>query len=218
MIPGIRYDFVRFIGGLKRKPLVGIGIAIWVCVSFGSYSSLLAYSLSPGPSGGTTSAWPCDTAIVPDSSRSNLIVFIHPHCPCSRATLAELEEIISRSNGSVALQVLFLKPSEMPAGWEVGALWHRAAAIPGAKIHADEDGLEAQRFGAMTSGQAVLYDQNGELKFRGGITISRGHRGENVGKQAILDQVVCGSSTKATACVFGCPLFDQDSASNRNVP
>ena len=42
--------------------------------------------------------------------------------------------------------------------------------IPGVTTIVDRDGTQASLFGAETSGQVVLYDSHGELKFRGGIT------------------------------------------------
>ncbi len=50
----------------------------------------------------------------------------------------------------------------------------------------DDDGAEAKRFGAETSGQTLLYDERGTLAFSGGITGSRGHAGDNAGRASLL--------------------------------
>jgi len=73
----------------------------------------------------------------------------------------------------------------------------------------DEDGIEARSFGAVTSGQALLYSAQGRLLFSGGITESRGHSGDNAGRSAIESLVMNGSEglrTPASTPVYGCPL------------
>ena len=70
----------------------------------------------------------------------------------------------------------------------------------------------ARRYGAATSGYAVLYAPDGRLAFAGGITAGRGHEGDNAGEDAILDAI---NSGPAGGCptrmpVFGCALFDDD--------
>ena len=49
----------------------------------------------------------------------------------------------------------------------------------------DDDGAEARRFGAETSGQTLLYDARGALAFSGGITGARGHAGDNAGRASL---------------------------------
>ena len=71
----------------------------------------------------------------------------------------------------------------------------------------DLDGVEAQRFGAATSGQAFLYNQAGALLFKGGITASRGHSGDNLGRDAVVDLVTSGVASVSAAPVFGCSLL-----------
>jgi hypothetical protein len=78
--------------------------------------------------------------------------------------------------------------------------------MPGVHVLRDIDGAEARRFQAMTSGQTLLYDAAGRLQFSGGITIAKGHSGDNQGRSSIeslLSDV--GSDTRATP-VYGCPI------------
>lgn len=71
----------------------------------------------------------------------------------------------------------------------------------------DGDGVEAKRFGAFTSGQALLYDAQGQLRFSGGITDSRGHEGDNAGREAIEAILAGKTATTTLTDVFGCGLF-----------
>jgi glyoxylase-like metal-dependent hydrolase (beta-lactamase superfamily II) len=132
----------------------------------------------------------------------------HPHCPCTRASLAELERIIARCRGAVTAHVLFLKPGRSPQDWEKTGLWRTAAAIPDVRPVADVDGAEAVHFGARTSGHVLLYDPSGRLLFSGGITGSRGHQGDNPGRVAVIALIAGGRADPARTVVFGCPLFE----------
>jgi hypothetical protein len=102
-------------------------------------------------------------------------------------------------------------PQDAPADWHDTDLLDSATRIPGVKALVDEDGIEAARFGAATSGQVVLYDQDARLLFRGGITQSRGHVGANAGSDAIESLVNKGAADRDDSLVFGCPLFDPNS-------
>ena len=206
-MPHLHCDDGSNVGAATPRPLVLTGLAVWVIASGGGFLWLLSSSATPGATSTREPAWPAESRIIPDSARANLILLVHPHCPCSRATVAELSEIMARCEGLVTAHVLFLKPSQMPDGWEVSDLWHRAASITGVHVGTDEEGREARRFGALTSGQVVLYDRQGCLKFSGGITIARGHHGENAGRQAIVDWLTRGTPERSSDVVFGCPLF-----------
>ena len=55
-------------------------------------------------------------------------------------------------------------------------MWASAAAIPGARVVADEDSTQAAAFGAFVSGQTLAYDARGRLAFSGGVTAARPRR------------------------------------------
>src|SRR5207245_55082 len=111
---------------------------------------------------------------------------VHPHCPCSRASIEELAQIMTRCQGRLSSHVFFVKPIQCAQGWERTPLWDRAADILGVTVSCDEAGAEARRFGAATSGQVLLYQPDGTLVFSGGITLTRGHEGDNPGREAVI--------------------------------
>jgi hypothetical protein len=118
---------------------------------------------------------------------------------------------MAQSHGRLVAYVLFLKPAGFSDDWEKTDLWQSAAGIPGVNPIVDGDGVEARRFRARTSGQTVLYDAEGRLLFSGGITMARGHAGDNAGRSAIISLVNEQVSEQAETPVFGCPLFDDNS-------
>ena len=80
--------------------------------------------------------------------------------------------------------------------------------VPFVHLIDDPAGREANRFGARTSGLVALYGHDGRLLFRGGITVSRGHEGDNEGRRALLDLIQGNrSSCPRQTPVFGCPIF-----------
>ena len=73
----------------------------------------------------------------------------------------------------------------------------------------NEDGAEARRFGAFTSGTTLVYDGQGREIFRGGITDRRGGERDNPGVQWFTRVLAGGGRAAApmvSAPVFGCPL------------
>jgi hypothetical protein len=89
-----------------------------------------------------------------------------------------------------------------------------AAGIQGVTVVRDVDGVEAQRFGAQTSGHTLLFDSHGERLFSGGITGSRGHEGGNGVETAIVRLVNGGRADQNSSFVFGCPLTDARDSRN----
>lgn len=137
-----------------------------------------------------------------------LRVFLHPHCPCSRATLHELTAI-TRATPALSIHVLFVRPNGTPDDWERGELWDAANQIPGVEVASDPGGAAARRFGAVTSGHAVLTDPTGRVAFRGGLTAARGRTGGSIGRSAVTSWV-SGNTGESAAPVFGCRLSASD--------
>lgn len=169
---------------------------------------LLQYKSSPGPAGSPPEQWPKASRIQPEPNQATLVVAVHPQCPCTQATLAELAWIMTRSQGTVSAYVLFLKPSGFAEEWVKSDLWKTAETMAPVKALIDEGGAETRLFQAMTSGQTLLYDQKGRLVFSGGITATRGHVGNNPGRRAIVAMLRQGKAPQRNTPVFGCSLVD----------
>ena len=166
---------------------------------------LLNYETKAGQVGAVPTSWPSASQIKRSASCPTLVMLAHPRCPCSRASVGELAQIMARVQGKMAAYVVFLKP-EHGSGWDDTDLQRSAAAIPGVSVLSDIEGAEARRFGAETSGHTLLFDRNGHLLFSGGITQSRGHSGENGGERAIISLVNNAAAERFATSVFGCAL------------
>jgi len=175
---------------------VGIGLVV-----------LWQYEATPGELETPPVQWPSTSRIARNGEGATLLMFVHPRCPCSRASIGELARIIARCRGNVTAHVLFYVPRTFPEFWEKTDLWESAQRIPGVQVSADREGVETRLFRAQTSGVVVLYDADARLVFHGGITGSRGHYGDNSGSSAILAAVNGGPPLRKRTFVFGCPLI-----------
>jgi hypothetical protein len=194
----------------KNKLLLLAGSTLWLMTVGAGVGILWHYENTPGiPAIAAPAQWPSDSHIQ-RSNLATLIMIVHPHCPCSRASLAELARLMAQAQGRVTAFVLFNKPPKVSRHWEHTDLWDTAAAIPGVNVMADDEGIEARRFHAATSGQTMLYDKDGNLLFSGGITDGRGHEGDNPGRSAIVSFLTISEADRTETPVFGCPIFARD--------
>ncbi|HEV3410065.1 MAG TPA: hypothetical protein VG095_07215 [Chthoniobacterales bacterium] len=180
------------------------------------FRALARYENTPGASGRVPDFWPAESLLARAVDQPTLVLFVHPHCPCSRATIGELAQLMADAQGKVRAQVVFLQPQHAGDDWAQTELWHSAAEIPGVTVSADLDGVEASRFGAETSGHAFLFHPAGWWLFDGGITASRGHAGPSEGRSAIQSLLERTTSMPARTRVFGCSLRDPQQASNEH--
>ncbi|HEV8146822.1 MAG TPA: hypothetical protein VGP79_10590 [Bryobacteraceae bacterium] len=113
---------------------------------------------------------------------------------------------MTHAPGNLSARVIFYLPKSESAEWAHTDLWRSAAAIPGVEVREDRDNEIATQFGAFTSGQTLLFDREGRLMFRGGITAFRGHSGDNAGRDTILALLEGPARALQATPVFGCSL------------
>lgn len=194
----------------RLRGLTALGL--WGAALLSGFYVLVNYELKAGAPSTPPESWPVDAALPFDRQRVNLVMFAHPQCPCSRASVAELATIMTRCEGKLNAVVAFFGPEEEPESWVRSQLWRSAAAIPGVKVLADRNGTMAESFGSVTSGQVLLFERDGRRIFSGGITGARGHQGPNRGRDYVIALArgeLCDGSMTA---VFGCSLHDPESS------
>jgi hypothetical protein len=183
-----------------------MALAWGFAVVVGMYG-LVRYQMTPAALGQEApSQWPSGLSFARSTDQLTLVMTVHPECPCSRASLNELAQLMARSAGRLNARILFVHPTNAPADWLNSDLWRQAKAIPNVTVSLDEDGHDAAAFGASISGQVMVYDTSGFIRFSGGITDSRGHEGDNAGLLSILSLVRNGKSQISTTPVYGCSL------------
>lgn len=180
-------------------------VAGWLAAVGAGFGWLYHYAAAPGAAGPAPAAAPRTAG-----THFTLRVYAHPHCPCTRATLAELARLLARPGGELTVEVVFVLPADAPSDWADAPLARQAAAIPGVTVRRDAGGREAAGAGARTSGHAVLYDPGGRVRFAGGLTRARGHEGDAPGPAAVRAALAGRDVTPADCPVFGCPLEPTD--------
>ncbi len=204
----------------RSKVLIAL-LVVWLLALLVGCLLLIDYDTRPGALGPTPEAWPSATGLVRSTAQPTLVMFIHPRCPCSRASVAELARLMEQRTSPVDVRVLFVQPRATPEDWSRTALWRAAEQIPGVRVAVDHGGEESHVFGAATSGQALLYDAAGQLVFRGGITAGRGHFGANPASEKLLAQINAASPTSGASPVhpvFGCSLLAPDDQCRKPQP
>ena len=193
---------------LKRTNSLWIlAFSLWAIAVMGGFWTVLNYEKTPGITLHAPTQWPTQAPVALAPTGATLVLFVHPKCPCTKATLSELAILMTHCHERLTTYLFFLSPSHFSEDWSKDSLWKQAQEIPGVQLFQDKDGETARHFHATTSGQCFLYGQNGKLFFEGGITDSRGHSGDNPGRSAITSIVLQGHSDIEKTPVFGCELF-----------
>ncbi|HTI51110.1 MAG TPA: hypothetical protein VL475_09165 [Planctomycetaceae bacterium] len=211
-VPLLKNPCARPTGARSIGVWVGIGCA-W-CVLLGAgWWHLCRYTYRPSAVATTLSEWPHETAFAP-SSGFRIVMFVHPLCPCSDASIRELENSLARMPAKVSVTVIAVTAGLTAEDLESSGLIAELSAMPRIGLYVDATGAERKRFGAAVSGEVVAFDANGRRVYHGGLTPGRGHQGESVG-QGQLEALARGES--AAPCespVFGCLLPGAERPSN----
>ncbi len=192
-----------------KKPLLTLGIALWLGAAAWGTKLLTEYSFAAGASGHPAETWPASAGISRADGIATLVLALHPECACSRATLDELGVILTETTPRLRAVIVFTDPDPAhPAG--ASSLFKTVQAMPGVTVVRDRDGEILKKFNFLTSGETRLYNPDGTLLFKGGITPSRGHPGENPGRSRIISAARNpeASASAFSTPVFGCALFD----------
>lgn len=192
---------------MKRSTLSWMSLILsGTCLLVGFYL-FEKYQFTPGDQVDAPERFPSSVnSSFLDKQVPTLFVFAHPKCTCTAATLTELSRLKSRLGDQVAVKV-FISYDQQDA-LEGEQIEKKARSIANVGVSKDVDRKIAKTFGAVTSGQTVLYAPEGNLLFQGGITQSRGHEGDNPGAQQI-SKIITGPFIKtefARTPTFGCHL------------
>jgi len=189
---------------MKRLEVMALiwGAAIILCVA-----ELTNYQFTPGDLASVPTHWPESSQFDLSETESTLVLFVHPQCPCSRATLSELHRLLDREPSPPLVEIAFIQPEGTNEDWVKSDLWDHAQIIPHAETVIDHQATEAARFGVRTSGHCLVYTPSRKLIYSGGLTSSRGHAGANNRTQIVHELLAEPTSEPQATEVFGCSLF-----------
>lgn len=195
---------------MKKATVWWIGCGIWLVGVAVAMLAVWSYKTTDNGSARAPQHWPKESKLALDRTRPNLVMFSHPHCPCTKASMSELSRLADRLGDQVAIQIVLVRPADADSGFEEGELRERASRVPRATLVVDEAARESERFHAKTSGSVVLYGREGNLMFSGGITSARGHEGRAPSYDRILSLVAGEANVISSAPTFGCALQSTD--------
>lgn len=199
--------------GFFLRGRVGVAIVIWALASLAVWVWAANYEFSNEQPRADLAQrqWPTQSELPLASDRSTLVLFVHPKCPCTRATIRELQKILTPARLKTAKQpavlVLAAHPADVPKQWCETDILRGAARLPRARVILDPQGKLTNRFGVVSSGTVMLFEPGGEPLFAGGVTVSRGHEGDSVAGQALV-RALKGQEPleRHSHPVFGCRL------------
>ncbi len=202
---------------LNTSRLTAFLVGIWGCCVALAVVGFAWYDVRPAQSSVIAPpVLPASAQIIAHNlpQRPVVAMFVHPRCPCSRASLKEFSSVVRNLSNDADFRVIFFKPASQNLDWvRRDNLFATASGMKNVAVSIDEDGKEAERFGAETSGFVVAYDTQGRLLFSGGITGSRGHEGKNAGEELLRTMIRTvqenGAPTEqpAKSPVFGCAIL-----------
>lgn len=208
-----RLTLGRLNGTIRDTWLVRASIVVWLTAVVTGFLWAIDYDVRPAAVLAAPEQWPADSRLERPSQAPTVLMFVHPKCPCTRASLAELARIKEQAGEALSVQLVLVDLPELKVDWKRSGVWPSIKAIKDAKLWFDSEGVEGRRFAAKASGYTLVYDAAGRLAFSGGITGARGHFGPNANSDtlaavAVHPHVGAAASQVPSTPVFGCPLFD----------
>jgi hypothetical protein len=108
---------VNYFKRLKRQALIIGAVALWLpAVAYG-INVMWSYAATPGHPAEPPRFWPATMAIKQGEAHAMLLVFAHPQCECTRATLGELAILMAQANGRLDADVFFYLPRGEDSTW-----------------------------------------------------------------------------------------------------
>ncbi|MEO9590108.1 RedB [Rhodopirellula bahusiensis] len=176
----------------------------------GLFFALIAYGTTPGESNLPPGVAPFANASgmlnASPSPEWEVVMAVHPKCPCTVASVNELSRLLGKVGDNVRCRFLVFHPVDSTPDWMNGKISSRLARIPRSVIQADEGGEAAFELGMKTSGAVVVFDPHGKTRFHGGITVSRNHEGDNLGVRSISMLIQGKTPPLTTTPIYGCSL------------
>src|SRR5882757_1053287 len=148
---------------LTSKAGVYSAVFIWSAAVLAGYLWIINYGFATYQPADhfAQNQWPRGSSLTLAVERPTLLFFLHPQCPCTRATIRELEKVLTGQGLTprqlpklIAVATLPLNASE---NWRKTDTIASALQLPNSSIIWDVDGTESSRFGAVTSGTVMLY-------------------------------------------------------------
>ena len=103
---------------MRHGRLVGAVAGIsWLVAVAAGLAVLWSYENAPGIPATPPDHWPAASSLRRLPGVATLVMLVHPRCPCSRASLEELDRLMAHIPGVLLAHVVFVKPAGLPEDW-----------------------------------------------------------------------------------------------------
>src|SRR5688572_10707453 len=128
-----------------RSDRVLLGAIVgWSVLVGAGFAGLLIYKSTPGRAASAPVRWPARSSLHHAGDEPTLVMMIHPRCPCTRASLDELNSLASTR--TFKTYIVVVSPPGVSRGWDETPTVRRAREIPGATVIRHPGGREASLF------------------------------------------------------------------------
>ena len=193
----------------SNKPVHFLALGAWLCCCAAATAWVTIYSHTPNDAGAAQPKLADGGLIQLDQARPTVVMFVHPRCPCTQASVEGLARLQRKFQDRFALRVVFNVPRGMAPDWHQSTLWDSVGRLPDCERLVDMGGHITNQAGAETSGTVALYEPDGRLVFWGGVTASRGHAGDSPGSDALASYFKDKPFPVQTD-IFGCQMSGPD--------
>jgi hypothetical protein len=201
----------RAVPRARTVAIAGV-VTLWSVLLFGGLALFSIDQSRQGTRGTIPARWPGASRIHRAAGQPTLLVFLHPNCPCSIATVHSLQRSLRALRPEARPKTVFVVRPAVRDDWRARQLLATAAETPNGSFFQDDGEKEIARFGADVSGHLLLYGPAGALLFDGGVTPERGQEAESMASDR-FQQVLTGMPrSPVRTAVFGCGLQSHRSA------
>jgi hypothetical protein len=92
------------------KTVAILGLVAWCGAIAVGAREIYAFSTQPGARADAPERWPGDSTLAGPDRHAAIVMFVHPECPCTRASLTELAAIATAGNASI--QIVLTSPGD----------------------------------------------------------------------------------------------------------
>src|SRR5262245_23838205 len=132
---------------MPRNPVLRhLFVTSWALAIVIGFWSLVKYEVSPGRAAAAGIDWPSTGELVLAHGQPTLIMAVHPECPCSKASMEDLAELVARYPNRLNCYILFVPVGPITADdCRKSDLWAAAAAISDVKPLVDNHKLAIEK-------------------------------------------------------------------------
>src|SRR5260370_432578 len=122
-------------GDRVRHFATATALVLWLGAVAVGMVMLWQYSMSPGTPAKAPPTWPAQSKIPLSRDKLNLVMAVHPRCPCSRASIGEVAVLMARTGSRIAASVIFVRSSGLWLSAVCQSFTHRghSSAMPEVK-------------------------------------------------------------------------------------